>query len=137
MRRIHKRYFEIVDVVAAGLFFAGFFLWGHRWGGETAFLSLLEKNRAAIYQTIAGVYGTIFGFTLTAVSIVLTFANSPRIEILRSSRHWSTLWQVFIRAIRWSAIVAFWALGLLITDTDSHQIPSAFISQPRWSSIAL
>jgi hypothetical protein len=126
MRAFVERHFAIFDLTAALVLSAGLFLWGHVVDHDAKLLALLSGNRTAIYGVIAGLFATVFGFALTAMSIVLAFAESPRLQILRSSRHWATLWSVFLRGLRIYILAALAAVVGMLLDRD--RAPSALMS---------
>ena len=56
-------------------------------------------------------FGSLLGFSITAVSIVLGYANSEKLEIVRMSNHYMDLWNTFKSAI---AVLAFATTTTLI-----------------------
>jgi hypothetical protein len=118
MRAFLERHFETVDRIAVAALAGLLFAYSHYLDHDAGVLGMFAGNRTAVYGAIIGLFGTIFGFGLTAMSIVLAFAESPRLRILRRSRHWATLWRVFTRGLRTFIIVALVALGGIILDRD-------------------
>lgn len=86
--------------------------------GRVFIEKLLEGNRASIYGALLSVFASLLGFTITAASIVLGFANSPKLEVVRNSQHYPTLWKVFSATIRTFGIATIIALIGLIFDRD-------------------
>lgn len=90
------------------------------WRDSAAIIdTLLEHNRSALYGTLASIFGSLLGFTVTSASIILTFAaTSPRFRIVRQSRHYETLWKVFSATIRVLGAATLIALIGLLLDQD-------------------
>ena len=125
MRPFLERNFTLIDLLIVLSASACIFVSGHWFDHDAVVLRTLNGNRAPVYTAIAGLFGTIFGFALTAMSIVLAFAESPRLIILRRSRHWTTLWRVFTRGIRVFLTVALTAIAGLIFDKEGLPNPLA------------
>jgi hypothetical protein len=74
---------------------------------------ILDSQRGTVYGTLASIFGSLLGFVITTVSIVIAFATHERLAIVRASEHYPTLWKVFMSSIRVlgiATVVAF--LGL-------------------------
>lgn len=86
-----------------------------RVGDGSVFLSaLVHQNRAQIYGTLASIFGSLLGFVITSMSIVLGFSASERLGILRKSSHYRDMWAVFTSAIKaLGATTALWLAALL------------------------
>ncbi len=80
------------------------------------FLSLITPdNKDAIYGTLTALFGTLLGFCITAVSVVLGYVTSPRVAVMRESPRYQDLWGIFKSAIRvlgFSTVIAL--IGLFI-----------------------
>jgi hypothetical protein len=85
----------------------------------TALTRFLNGRRDGLYSTLAGLEGTILGFVLAALTIVLGYSQSPRFEIIRSSRHWGSIFGIYISGIRWTAISTVFAIIGLVLDRDA------------------
>lgn len=102
-----------LSVVIAALFYG----WLERWGGAAHVDAILHSNRAAVYGTIASIFGSLLGFVITAISIVLGFASHERLSIVKESKHYPQLWKVFMAATRCLGAATIVALGGLVFDT--------------------
>ncbi|HEY7974694.1 MAG TPA: hypothetical protein VID72_05075, partial [Ktedonobacterales bacterium] len=118
-----KIHFLEAELGLALLLAAGFALWDLGLGGERAVNALLAGNRAAIYGTLASICGSLLGFTIAAISIILGYASSERLAIVRDSKHYATLWRVFVAAMRGLALATLVALAGLIVDRDAAPVP--------------
>jgi hypothetical protein len=118
--RVHFLLAELCLAVALATLFA---LWASRFGGAGVVATTLKGNRAAIYGALASIFGSLLGFTLAAVSIVLGYAAEGRLGLLRDSKHYATLWRVFVSSMRALAAASVAALVGLIVDRDAAPVP--------------
>jgi type IV secretory pathway VirB2 component (pilin) len=91
--------------------------------------SVVEKNRATIYGTLATTFGALLGFAIAAISIIISYAENQRLERLREDKDYATLWLIFTSTIRWSGIASLMALAALIADRDGAAL--------RWMTYAV
>lgn len=110
---------EFLLAVAAGIVV---WLWDRRWGGSLLIDLALKGNRAAIYGTLASICGSLLGFTITAVSIILGYSTHERMEIVRNSGHYKTFWKIFTSAIRALGLATLVALSALVVDRDASPV---------------
>lgn len=83
-------------------------------------LGVLAASDATLYSTLAGLAGTLLGFTLTSISIILAIGQIPQLKLLRDSGHMATVWMVFSQAIGWLALATVWSLiGLVLSNHNS------------------
>lgn len=84
---------------------------------------ITKEDRSLVYRTTASVAAALLGFLITVVSVILGFAHSDQLSVLRKSRHYLTLWHVFFNAIQ---VLAFLVLasfaGLLLDLKDSPRL---------------
>jgi hypothetical protein len=66
--------------------------------------SYLAGQRGGLYTTLLTVEATLLGFIVAVLTIVLGYAQASRFEIVRRSRHWSTLFGSYTRGC---AVVGF------------------------------
>lgn len=96
---------------------AAFFFWLKFFDGAACHVdNMLTNDRIALYRTLASVFASLFGFTIAATSIVLLNSNSPRLRIVRESKHYNTLWAVFCATIRALAFALVISLIGLVFD---------------------
>lgn len=107
-------------------------LWGLTYGGtreqylHRLVSNLLKGRRGDIYSSLVDLEGTLLGFALAALTIVLGYSQADRLSVLRASRHWGPLFSIYISAVRWSAIAVFSSLASLLFDDDSS--PKLFLT---------
>lgn len=123
-----KKHFLIVELVWASVIACGLFAWAMFGSGAHVLTSIVSQNRGQLYGTVASISGSLLGFVITAMSIVLGFSSSDRLSILRNSDYYEQLWAVFTSTIRWLAgSTIIWILALLF-ERESHQRPLLLVS---------
>jgi MFS family permease len=114
-----RTHFLRAEFVVAALLALGFMVWGEYSGGAALVDATLKGNRGAVYGALASIFGSLLGFAMTAVSIVLGFSMSERLAVVRESRHYPTLWRVFLSGIKALGVATIVALIGLVFDRDS------------------
>lgn len=84
---------------------------------------ILNGSRATVYSTLASIAGSMLGFVLTAVSIIMVFTGLPRFKMLRESAQHHHVFQVFFCSIYALAVGTIVALIGLVFDTDAYPRP--------------
>lgn len=118
LRSFWAAYFLPVDFAFATVLGIAFSFWVIKYQGGAIIDAVLKSNRAPVYGAIAAIFGSLLGFVITAVSIILGFASSERLAIVRESKHYPALWASFTSAIRWLGFATLIALVGLIFDRD-------------------
>jgi hypothetical protein len=118
-----KVHFLAAEMGLAVLVGVAFAVWAVWLGGQPLVDAILKGNRATVYGTLASMCGSLLGFTIAVVAIVLGYASSDRLAIVRESRHYPTLWHVFVAAMRALGVATLVALVGLILDRDGASVP--------------
>lgn len=103
-------------------------IWATKFHGSTFLMRLVVHNRGQIYGTMASISGSLLGFVITAMSIVLGFSSSERLTLLKKSDHYPQLWAVFTSTIKWLGATTILWLVALVLDTDSSPKPMLLIA---------
>ncbi|HMQ17002.1 MAG TPA: hypothetical protein PKC49_13615, partial [Phycisphaerae bacterium] len=101
------------ELITALVLFAAFVVWAEYYNGYADIADILKDRRSAIYGTLAAIFGSLLGFAITAESIVLGLSGHERLDIVRKSKHYPTLWRVFtatIRALAFAAVAPLFSL---------------------------
>ena len=106
------------EFVLAVLVTIAFAIWTYRFGGQSIIADIIQGNRAAVYGALASIFGSLLGFAITAESIVLGLSGSGRLEAIRESTQYTTLWRVFISAIRALGLATALSLVGLVLDRE-------------------
>ena len=70
---------------------------------SSSILSLIGGVREPFYTVVASVAGSLLGFAIAAVSIMIAFMQSPRLDIIRKSKHYPVIYSTFLMAIKYLA----------------------------------
>ncbi len=119
MPALWKRHFLIFEGALAIVLTIVFAVWFWRFGGMSSVFALLQNNRATLYGTIASIFGSLLGFVITATSVVLGFAASENLSVVRESAQYPMLWRTFSATIRALAGATLVALLCLLVDRDA------------------
>lgn len=84
---------------------------------------LMNGNRANIYRTTASISGTLLGFSIAGLSLILNFSSSPSLNLTRNSKHYPTLWKTFAQTTRCLGALTIVSLLCLALDKECAQIP--------------
>ena len=118
-----RKHFLSVELVIAAMITAGLTLWWRFGFGARVLNSIVHGNRSSIYGTLASIFGSLLGFAITALSVVLGFSSSERLQVLRQSKYYGQLWAVFTSSIRvLGATTIAWLIALFF-DRDSKARP--------------
>jgi hypothetical protein len=98
-------------------------LWWKYGNGIAVLKEIVHGNRGQIYGTLASIFGSLLGFVITALSVVLGFSSSDRLKVLRSSSYYKQLWDVFTSAIRVLGVTTILWLAALFFDRDGAPKP--------------
>ena len=80
LREHYERHFLIYELVASiAIVGAATVFIEVAWGREELF-EVLDGGRQALYVAIASIAGSLLGFTVATVSIILAFAETPRLR---------------------------------------------------------
>lgn len=116
LRRWWEAHFFILEFVLAVIIGVGFVSWSEIFDKRQFLLMLSLDNREAIYGTLASLFGSMLGFSITAVSIALGYAANEKMAIVRQSKKYNELWEVFKSAIRILGLSTILALIGLFFD---------------------
>lgn len=94
-------------------------IWVLRFQGDKVVDAILTGNRATLYGTIATLSGTLLGFIIATLTIFVAVVSDVRLERVRKSAQYPTLWRTLTSAIRWLAVGTLIGLGSLVLDRDS------------------
>ncbi|MBI5297686.1 MAG: hypothetical protein HY869_19575 [Chloroflexi bacterium] len=108
---------EMVLAVVCSLLFV---VWSETINNGVFVSQFFGDGRQELYNALATIFGSMLGFSITAVSIVLGYAQNEKLEILRISKHYSVLWDVFKSTIKVLAASTVMALVGLIGDKDAN-----------------
>jgi hypothetical protein len=118
LRRHYEAHFLGYDLVLA-LAFSGLVIIAiEQLWGRSQVIQTLDGTRQGIYGALASIAGSLLGFSITTVSIVMVFIQAPQLQILRESRHHQTLYDVFFSTIKYLALAVALPILALLLDRD-------------------
>ena len=78
---------------------------------QSTILNWIKTSKSEIYPLIATIGGTLLGFVITGVSIIMAFSESEKLKPLRESKQYKTLFEVYFSTIKFLAITTI--LGII------------------------
>jgi len=120
-----RRHFLWAELCLALIVTLAFFLWCDHFGGWIPVIDVLKDNRSAIYQTATSIFGSLLGFVIAALSLLISLSGSPSLKLVQESSHYPTLWKTFATANRALSLATVASFLALIFDRDSS--PSRLI----------
>lgn len=101
---------------------------------EEAVLDAIKSNRAAIYALVASVAGSLLGFVLTGVAILLALADTSKLGILTTSPHYKTIYTTYMTTVRAFGLTTF--IGFLCLLLENGPTPRSWaVYLTLWASI--
>ena len=116
--RFYGRNFLFLELLISIAVTIALYVWVEESTGYNVLSELLKDKRGEVYSVLIGVSGSLLGFVIATVAILLGFDNHPRMTLLRESAHYKTLWKVFKSAMRYLAVAALVLIAGLLFDTD-------------------
>jgi hypothetical protein len=118
-RQLYRRHFMLAEFVAAGFLFIFLVVWSLL-VDRSVVLDHLGGNRLTVYSTTASIGGSLLGFILTAVSVIIVFGEMPRFQLLRRSGQYRTVFAAYFQAIFWLAALTLIAFAGIFADTEAR-----------------
>jgi len=129
-----KRFLSVEFLVSLAVS-AAVAAWIEFGSGRSLTLAILGESRVDLYGAFAAIFGSLLGFVIAAVSIVLGYAESDQLRIVRESKYYAQLWGTFKAAIRALAFATIMALTGLVLDRGKE--PLRFVLYANVFSITL
>ena len=112
--------FLLISLLVSALATAALVIWSEKYHGKAVLFEVLKNNRSAVYGALATIFGSLLGFVITAVSVVVGFTASDRLTIVRESKHYPALWASFTHTIKVLGLATLTSLAALIVDRDNN-----------------
>jgi hypothetical protein len=109
--------------------------WSEAGAGRGDVDQFVAKHGSLLYTVAAPIAAAMLGFILAAAAIIVTAAPDERMVLLRTSAHYSDLWDCFLSAMRFLGIGTVATLvGLVVTNPAAGRI--VFFSVAALSTLA-
>ncbi|HVC80829.1 MAG TPA: hypothetical protein VNL35_10075 [Chloroflexota bacterium] len=112
-----------VAILITGIFALGAWICQSR--GISVADALLGQQRTTVYATLASICGSLLGFSITVTFIVVGFAESHRLEVVRNSQSYPILWRTLAASVRALGGATLVTIGALLLDRDND--PKAWV----------
>jgi len=120
VRAYWRKHFLGCELVATVVVTGLFVLWAERYAGRAELQGLLDNRRATVYGAFAAIAGSLLGFVIATISIVLgMFSWGRRFDRLKASAAYGTLWAVFTSSIKAMGFATLALLAALLFDCDT------------------
>jgi hypothetical protein len=113
----HFRWLEFGLTLVATAIMA---LWLYRWDGGVVLNELLADKRSNVYGALAALLGSLLGFVIAAVAIVI--GETSRLNFIREAGQLGNLLAVFRMAIVALGVGTVAALIAMIADSESSPL---------------
>jgi hypothetical protein len=121
LKQYYEKHFLVLEFVASVFAACIFTLFLEFYIGRANFFSSVDENRPNLYAAVADITGSLLGFVISAVSVLLVFGSQLR--FLKDSGQLPVIFNVFFQSIIWLAIATAWAfVGLLADTTGTSRI---------------
>lgn len=100
-----------------------FVFWVEIFGGREVVSTILKSTRSLLYPAIVSAFGSLFGFVITAMSIILSWSDKEKFAALRRKKGYSQLWPVFGSTVRWLGFATLAAVLAILFDQDGKEWP--------------
>lgn len=135
VRDFWRKHFLGAELVVGVVATVVFIVWAERFGGVADLQVLLDSRRSVVYGAFAAIAGSLLGFVIATISIVLGLSSSPRLKRVRDSQHYGMLWVVFTTSIKWMGLATLALLAGLLFDRE--QAPKWWLFYASTGSVLL
>lgn len=84
----------------------------------TSLTDWLSTIKTSLYPVIATISGALLGFVITGVSILIAFSESDRLRLLKKTKQFRNIFNVYFRAIYYLAITTIISVLGIIIDSN-------------------
>ncbi|MCP1309255.1 hypothetical protein [Paenibacillus tyrfis] len=116
---VYDKYFLFMELLLS-IVVSVIILWViNKYSLQGEVMNVLKGSRSALYGAIAGVAGSLLGFVITGLSILLVTGNSSGMNALRSSKYYQQIFKVFLNTSKYLGLLVVLSLVSLIIDRDT------------------
>lgn len=118
IRKHYERYLQFYDILLPVVSTVVLVIVIEKIWGERQIIQLLNGSRQVLYITLASICSSLLGFIVTTVSIILVIIQLPGLNVVRKSSHFTTISDIYFRAICALALSTIWSIVAAILDRD-------------------
>ena len=113
----------VFPIYVAGAVTAGAMLWSHISDGQLRGLQeVLGPDAVMILATISTLAGSLLGFILASISVLLVITASPRLGRVTSSSAYKHLWRLFFAATVSLGLLTILTLTLMVVASPARPL---------------
>lgn len=117
IEKFYKRHFLLAELLLSIIFTILVLIIIQQLWSPEALEKWINTNKEDIYPLVATIGGTLLGFVITGVSIILAFSESEKLRLLKRSKQYKTIFTIYFSAIKYLAITTVVAvIGIAIND---------------------
>lgn len=111
-------HFIVLELALALVVAGAFLVWVQVWDGWAPVNAMLQGKRESVYGALAALLGSLLGFVIAAVAIVI--GEAARLQFLRDSGQLPNLLDVFRKSIQALGLGTCVAVLSLVLDGDAQ-----------------
>jgi len=86
------------------------------------FPNLINGLRQTIYGSLATIFGSLLGFVIAGVTILISMGETPRLKLMFQYGLFTQVIGIFNSTAKWLAFGTFASISGLVADRDGHVI---------------
>src|SRR5271157_5214122 len=90
-----EAHFLLLEFITALVLFLCLLIWSEAIDKGQFLNAISLSSRESLYGALVALFGSLLGFVITASSIVLGYSTNDKLAIVRKSKHYKDLWDVF------------------------------------------
>lgn len=127
----HKYFLEIEFLMSGVICLLLILLMNYIWSSQII-SRWIFLNKGEIYPLVATIAGTLLGFVITGVSILIAFSEFEKLKLLKQTPHYKTIFTIYFSTMKFLATTTIVAVSGIVID-DQWAIPIFYLL--LWSII--
>lgn len=116
IRGAYNRHFLDAELLLSGVICLFLIYSMNRTWSSLTIREWISANKREIYPLVATIAGTLLGFVITGVSIIIAFSGSEKLALLRKSPHFKTMFTIYFSTMKLLAITTIIAVSGIVVD---------------------